>query len=139
MTSDDVASQLESIAEADDFVERSSELVDAWSSNGAGVELIEPIVGFIERHPDMDFGSPGPLVHFAERFYGNGYERTLLDSIERRPTPLTAWMLNRVINGTKAPSTRSELIEAMRGVSVHPLADDATRQMAHRFVERAAQ
>jgi len=138
MTPDEAAAQLESIARSDDFVGRSSELVDGWSSAGAGIEMIDPILSFIERHPDIDFGSPGPLVHFVERFYGHGYDRKLLDSIERRPTPLTTWMLNRVVNGTKAPAARSALIDAMRAITVHPLADDSTRQAANRFVERAA-
>jgi len=138
MTTDEAAAQLESIARSDDFVGRSSELVDGWSSAGAGIEMIDPILSFIERHPDIDFGSPGPLVHFVERFYGNGYDRKLLDSIKRRPTPLTTWMLNRVVNGTKAPAARSALIDAMRAITVHPLADDSTRQAANRFVERAA-
>jgi len=139
MTTDEAAAQLESIARSDDFVGRSSELVDGWSSAGAGIEMIDPILSFIERHPDIDFGSPGPLVHFVERFYGNGYDRKLLDSIERRPTPLTTWMLNRVVNGTKAPAARSALIDAMRAITVHPLADDSTRQTANRFLERAVQ
>ena len=139
MTTDEAAAQLESIARSDDFVGRSSELVDGWSSAGAGIEMIDPILSFIERHPDIDFGSPGPLVHFVERFYGNGYDRKLLDSIERRPTPLTTWMLNRVVNGTKAPAARSALIDAMRAITVHPPADDSTRQAANRFLERAVQ
>ncbi|HEV3103676.1 MAG TPA: hypothetical protein VG426_15220 [Candidatus Dormibacteraeota bacterium] len=137
MSPDDAAGQLEGIASSDDFVARSSELVDAWSSAGAGVEIVDTVLSFVERHPNVDVGSPGPLVHLAERFYGNGYERKLLDSIERKPMPLTAWMLNRIINGTKTLSDRSDLIEAMRRIIVHPLADDATRQMAGRFVERA--
>ena len=138
MTADEAAAQLETIARSDDFVGRSSELVDGWSSAGAGIEMIDPILSFIERHPDIDFGSPGPLVHFVERFYGNGYDRKLLDSIQRQPTPLTTRMLNRVVNGARAPAARSALIDAMRAISVHPLADDSTRQAANRFVERAA-
>src|SRR3979409_2576586 len=128
MSPDDAAGQLEGIANTDDFVARSSELVDAWSSAGAGVEIVDTVLSFIERHPNVEVGSPGPLVHFAERFYGNGYARKLLDSIERRPMPLTAWMLNRIVNGTKTPSERTDLIGAMRRITVHPLADDATRQ-----------
>ena len=137
MRPDDVAADLEGIANADDFVGRSSELVEAWSSAGAGLETIDPILTFIETHPDFDFGSPGPLVHFAERFYRNGYEEKLLQSIARKPTNLTAWMLNRVLNGTKEPARRQELAEVMKGIATHPLADDVTRQTANHFAERA--
>ena len=133
----DVAAELEGLAKADDFVGRSSELVEAWSSAGAGLETIDPILRFIETHPDVDFGSPGPLVHFAERFYLYGYEEKLLQSIARKPTSLTAWMVNRVLNGTKEPNKRQELVAVMKGIAAHPLADDVTRQTANRFADRA--
>ena len=133
----DPARQLELIANADDFVASSSDLVETWVSEGAGVETVEPILRFIEEHPDVDFGSPGPLVHFTERFFGFGYEDRLLESIDRRPIALTAWMLNRVINGTKEPSQRRKFVAAMNDVVSHPLANDETRQRAKRFVERA--
>ena len=29
----------------------------------------------MELNPGLDFGTPGPLVHFVEQFYGNGYEQ----------------------------------------------------------------
>ena len=137
MSDPGLAAQLERIADADDFVESSHELVDEWTSSGLGVETVEPILRFVETHPHIDFGSPGPLVHFAERFYGYGYEGILLDSLQRRPTALTVWMLNRVINGTKTPSTRRELIGVMNQITRHPLADDAARQRAQHFVDRS--
>lgn len=133
----DPARQLKLIASSDDFVASSSALVETWVSEGAGVETVEPILRFIEEHPAVDFGSPGPLVHFTERFYGFGYEDTLLESIDRRPTALTVWMLNRVINGTKEPLHRRKFVAAMKDVVSHPLANDEVRQRANRFVERA--
>ena len=54
----------------------------------------------MERHPLTDFGRPGPIVHFVERFYKKGYEEELLLSLKRMPTLHTVWMLNRLINGT---------------------------------------
>ena len=137
MTDPSVTAQLDRIADADDFLESSHQLVNEWASSGVGVEAVEPILRFIERQPHIDFGSPGPLVHFAERFYGHGYEGMLIDSVQRKPTALTAWMLNRVINGTKTPSRRGELIDEMERITTHPLADDATRQGAEHFVERS--
>ena len=53
----------------------------------------------MERHPLTDFGSPGPIVHFVETFYKKGYEEELVNSIKRKPTLHTIWMLNRIING----------------------------------------
>ena len=137
MTNPSTAEQLDQIANSDDFVQSSNQLVDEWAAAGVGVEAIGPILRFIEAHRNIDFGSPGPLAHFAERFYGIGYEAILIDSVQRMPTTLTAWMLNRVINGTRTPSTRHELIDVMTQITNHPLADDATRERAQHFVERS--
>jgi hypothetical protein len=134
--SPDVAAQLESIAETDDFAARSSELVEAWSAEDSGVERVEPILKFIEGHQTLDFGSPGPLVHYVERFYGNGYEQRLIESLERKPTTLTTWMLNRVVNGTNDPIVRGRMVELMKRIEEHPLADGASRDAADRFLKR---
>ena len=58
---------------------------------------IEPIFRTMEKFPETDFGSPGPFVHALEFFAGH-YETYLFESLKRRPTPLTIWMLNRIIN-----------------------------------------
>jgi hypothetical protein len=136
VTPDDVAAQLDSIANTGDFAARSAELVDAWSSAGLGLEAVEPVVRFIEQHPTIDFGTPGPLVHFVERSSGNGYEERLLESVGRRPTSHTIWMLNRVINGTRAPGEKQRLIDAMASARRHPDADQAVRQTADQFLAR---
>ena len=133
----DAGGQLERIANSDDFVTASSELVDTWASSGVGLDVVDPVLGFIERHPALDFGSPGPLVHFVERFYGRGYEDKLLESVARKPTPLTAWMLNRLINGAKSEPAKDSLLGAMRRIASDPMADAETRDAAQHFVSRA--
>ena len=137
MTEVDVRAQLERIAKSDDFSSSSSDLVDEWYAAGADLQTVEPILAFMERHPEVDYGTPGPLVHFVEKFYRRGYEAKLLASVDRRPTPQTTWMLNRLINGTKTEPARTELVEAMKGIVNHPLADDTTRREAVQFVDRA--
>lgn len=47
----------------------------------------------LERFPDAEFGSPGPLVHELEAI--PGYLPPLRDSLRRQPTYLTVWMANR--------------------------------------------
>jgi hypothetical protein len=44
----------------------------------------------MERPPDADLGSPGPLVHTLERW--RGYEPELVNSVRRRMLPA----LNRI-------------------------------------------
>jgi len=120
----DIADQLEALTGAgDDFVARAYELTEAWVAAGAGVEAVEPVLRFMEAHASSDFGAPGPLVHFVERFYGAGYLKALIASLGRRPTAHTAWMVNRVLNGTTVPEERARLVEVMERARLHPAAD----------------
>lgn len=135
MTDQEITDQLQRIA-AVDFAVRAAELTDSWSSACAGVETVEPVLRFMEEHPTIDFGMPGPLVHFVERFYGKGYEDRLVQSVERKPTALTVWMLNRVINGTKKADVKERFVATMERVRFNPLADQSAIQRANRFVER---
>jgi hypothetical protein len=136
MITKDIAEQLERIASVSDFAVRSAQVVDEWSRRGTGPEAVEPILRFIEEHPTVDFGMPGALVHFLERFYGKGYEEKLIESIHRRPTAHNLWMLNRVINGTKAPEARRLFISAMKEARLNPLADEGAIQRAEHFLRR---
>lgn len=44
---------------------------------------IEPLLRFMEDNPELDYGQPGPIVHFMEGF--DGYEKLLVESIKRMP------------------------------------------------------
>ena len=135
MTPDEIATRLEEIAAAEDFARRSAELVAIWERQGVGVEAVSPILRFMEAHPALDFGTPGALVHFVERFYGRGYEGMVVELVLRRPTAHTAWMLNRLVNGAKKQDERDRLISVLRLASAHPMADpDTTASIGH-FLE----
>jgi hypothetical protein len=114
MASQDITDQLERIALAEDFAIRSADVIEAWCDAGIGVEGVDPILQFMEAHPALDYGMPGPLVHFLEELYLKGYEERLIESVSRKPTGLTVWMLNRVINGTKEPGKKQSLVATMR-------------------------
>jgi hypothetical protein len=90
------------------------------------------------KHPSIEYGVPGPLVHFVERFHGKGYQEKLVDSVERTPTFSTIWMLNRVLNGTKVPETRHFLIAVMEKARRSPVADTNTLQLIDRFLGRVS-
>jgi hypothetical protein len=45
--------------------------------------VIPAILGLIERYPEAELGSPGPLVHELEAI--PGYESYLRDSVVRQP------------------------------------------------------
>ena len=62
------------------------------------IEYVDNLLHFMEENPDVDYGMPGPLVHYMEKYYNNGYEELLYNSINRNPTVHTLWMLNRILN-----------------------------------------
>jgi hypothetical protein len=106
----------------------------ADSYGGAVVDLLEITRGFdrlapaekervvpamfraMERSPDADLGSPGPLVHAIESLPVERYEPELVESVRRRPMYLNLWMVNRILNGTSDRRHREKLLELLRGV-----------------------
>jgi hypothetical protein len=136
MDSHAIADELNSIATANDFPARSADLVDAWTSDNVGVEAVASILRFMEEHPLVDFGAPGALVHFVEKFYRRGYEEKLLESTKRKPTSITVWMLNRLLNGAKDEEEKRVLVKALEEARANPRADSNAVQMAKRFLDR---
>lgn len=135
MFANDVIDKLREIAASGEFLGQSSKLVDEWSRSPDPFQAVEPILMFMESNPSVELGSPGPLVHFVEQFHRRGYEEKLLESIERRPTRHTVWMLNRLINGTCDPCIKQRLLEALRAVR-RPGVDPSACDAATRFLER---
>lgn len=131
-----IVRELEAVKFDADFDARSSEIVDRWIEAGTGFEAVDPVLRFMESHPSLEYGMPGSLVHFAERFYGHGYERLLTESVGRRPTQTTTWMLNRLINGSTDAAARSAYVEVMKRAAENPLADAETRAQVRRFLAR---
>jgi hypothetical protein len=53
----------------------------------------------------------------------------------RRPSPLTVWMFNRIINAEKDPIQKSKLIKALTNLLSHPKIDVKIRDEIKFFVE----
>jgi hypothetical protein len=91
------------------------------------------IFSLLERFPDGEFGSPGPLVHELEAI--PGYLPLLRDSLRRQPAHLTVWMVNRLLN-TKLPNDQRETwLSELRAAYEHPVASEQTRRFAQEFLE----
>ncbi len=131
-----VTAQLEQAALEGDFEWKCDELAESWKAANLGIEIVEPILRFMEQHPGLDYGIPGALVHFVEQYYRKGYDDLLFQSVERRPTPHTICMLNRLINGCKSAEERQRLLELLRFSRVHPLADENTVKEIDHFLNR---
>lgn len=88
---------LKSAIVAEDFY-ATSQVIEKIKQTYNAFDYLTAIFNIMENNPELDYGMPGPVVHFMESYYRKGYEELLLNSIRRFPTVHTIWMLNRVIN-----------------------------------------
>jgi hypothetical protein len=112
-----VDTDLAKIADERALLDVGDDLTDRWRSAGFGVDTVEPVLRMMEAHPAWDFGMPGALVHYVERFYKLGYEAMLVESLKRRPTSHTLWMLNRLINGEKDADSKRAFVAMLASVA----------------------
>lgn len=84
-------------------------------------ELVEPILEIISANPMVEFGMPGDLVHYVERFYKNGYEELLIASVRKKPTAHNIWMVHRCYNDIENPMRgkfKTLIMELMKDKSI---------------------
>jgi hypothetical protein len=116
-----------------DNVHRLNELLDGFAAL-PGCERIAPaLLALLERHPQADWGTPGPLVHALENLAG--YPQALAASLERQPTELTAWMANRLLNSKLPRDDRAAWLKRLTVVTSHPKAAASVRDSAIRFLD----
>jgi hypothetical protein len=107
---------------------------------GQPVEVVAPLLlSFIERFAEpagidarYDLGTPGPLVHTLEAL--PGYEPWLIESIRRRPAPLSLLMLHRILNTLSEGEDYDEYLVLLRSVSERKDVSPATMTEAIQFL-----
>ena len=117
----------------EDF-EGTEEKLETIIEENDSLENVKRILAFMEKHPDVDYGMPGPLVHYIERFFLNGYEELLYDSVKNNPTEHTLWMLNRIINSPKLIN-RDKYLTLMKGIAVSDNVSKEIRSEAKLFLD----
>ncbi len=137
MTAHSISGELGLIVDDANFPFRSAKLVETWISDGVGIEAVEPILRFMEDHPSLDYGAPGALAHFMERFLGQGYEEKVLESVERTPTSITVWLVNRLLNVAGGDEERSMLLRVLQGARTNARASPVAVELAQGFLRRA--
>ncbi len=95
---------------------------------------IRTLFAVIESMPDTDMGHPGPLVHALEKMRGH-YEHQLVESIKRRPTFLTVWMVNRILNATSDVEQRRFYLDLLQFAAEHAAAPESARREARYFIK----
>ena len=133
---DDLLRELQAFApngDVEDDVHRLNELLADFPALPGCERVVPALLDLMERHPQADFGTPGPLVHACEG--QPGYTQQLAASLERQPTELGAWMANRLLN-TKLPrDERAAWLGRLTAVTSHPKAGTGVRDSAIRFLD----
>ena len=109
-----------------------NEIIEKIKLESNAFEYVKPLLLIMEENPNIDFGAPGPATHFVESYYKRGYEKLLLESINRFPTNQTLWMLNRIINDVNLED-RELYLDAMENVIHRNDVDDSVRNEAQQF------
>lgn len=130
---DTVIKEIENAVGTDDFEFIMEENIMKLEVEGVGIEAVTPLLELMERPPMDDFGMPGAIVHFVERFYKNGYEELLIESVKRRPTMHTVWMLNRVMNGSE---NKNDYLEIMKEVTERSDIEEAIKNSTSKFMDK---
>ncbi len=129
-----LVNQISEAVGTDAFLEVAENALSEIQGLASPFEAVEPILRILEVNEDADFGMPGPLVHFVEKFFGRGYEQLLLASLRRNPTPHTVSMLNAIVNGVSGAEKETYLKEFDR-ISADGSASVAVRYWAREFVK----
>jgi len=107
---EELIKRMEDNVDSDDFELIEEECIAEIEESDLGLNAVEPLIKLMERHPLADFGAPGAIVHFVEKYYKKGYEDILYQSIKRSPAMHTVWMLNRICNDKNSPDKFKELL-----------------------------
>jgi hypothetical protein len=116
------------------FVGPAYDITEELEKHENAFEAVAPLFGLIEKYPEFDFGAPGPIAHFIEKFYRRGYEELLIDSLQRKPNAYSIFLLHRVINGEEG-SKREEYIELLRSLAKNTSLDEDVVEAAQESLE----
>ena len=110
------------------------EILEKIEEEDDSIEYVEAILKFMEENPYLDYGMPGPAVHYIERYFLRGYEQLLYESLTRRPIQHTVWMLNRIINSPKLEE-KEKYLSLLSNIASDNSVDAAVREDAKNFLE----
>ena len=85
MTKEQIIEELKKSAKPYEEYYLDDEILSAMLSYQNPYEFVEPILEIISTNPSVNFGMPGDLVHFVEKFYKKGYEELLINSVRKNP------------------------------------------------------
>ena len=105
----DKLNDIKKITDEDLLIDSLYEFTDIMEQIEGAEEILPAMFHFIEDMSHMDIGSPGPLVHYIEKFFPD-YCDYLIVSVQRKPTNLTLWMCNRILNADIEEQRRNDFL-----------------------------
>lgn len=118
--------ELKQALENEDFYE-TEQILEKVNAEEVADSYIEPILHFMEENPDIDYGAPGPVVHFMEST--DGYEDLLIESISRTPISHTIWMLNRIVNDINSKNRKKYFKLMKKQLKRKDISDDLKEEI----------
>lgn len=112
-------------------IDRVNGLCDELLAIGDAAACAPVLIRTLERLGDGFVGSPGPLVHALES--GHAYESLLAESVRRKPTRYTVWMVNRILNA--GPDDPDLWLDLLRNAAQHPDASMETKIAVADYLE----
>ena len=94
---------------------------------------IERLSNSDELDPRFELGNPGPFVHTLEKL--PNYSIQLIESIKRYPTPLTVWVINRILNIITNDEEKQFWFNLLQEVIDHPQATSFVKEEAQSFID----
>ncbi len=82
---EELIKKMEDNIDSDEFEWIEEECREKIEESHLGLSAFEPLIQRMERHPLANFGVPGVTVNFVEKYYKEGYEDILYQSIKRSP------------------------------------------------------
>jgi hypothetical protein len=117
---DQIIEDLDTFELEGDYLTRLGKLSDEILASETPERALDAMLALLERHPDEEIGSPGPLIFAIERC--EGFEDKLAESVRRRPTTLTIWALYKLIEKNENANYYEALKEASQN-------EDASEQI----------
>ena len=110
-----------------------NKLLEEIKAEGHCELYINDLMELMGENPELDYGMPGPIIHFVESFGIDKYIDLLLKLENDKPNVYFSWMLNRIINVTEG-ELKDKYISLLQDVANRTDIDQYTREYANGFV-----
>lgn len=97
-------------------------------------DILADIFSFYEKHPNVELGTPGPLVTLMENA-STDYLPALITSVESRPTYVTVNILARVINTDIDESDKARFLAIIDAIANNADADEFAKATSKEYLE----